>query len=273
MAVEKTSPATLMPAPQKRSEQVSLLGITMDNLSFDDAVREIIRMCRMPGPAYVLTPNVDHFMLVRKNSAFRAIYDNCHLCLADGMPVLWGARALGTPLKAKVSGSDLLGAICRKAAGEQLRVFFLGTTPEVMERASRALVETYPGLQIVGSCSPEVSPSGECAADAEVAGIVREARPHLLFVALGSPKQELWIGRHYQDLGVPVSIGVGASLDFVTGDQVRAPMWMQRAGFEWLWRLLHEPGRLWRRYLVRDPPFFWHIMRQWLRTRFRRRAT
>ena len=272
MAVETTSSGTLTPVARKHREQVRLLWLDLDNVSFDEAAREIIGMCRQPGPMYVLTPNVDHFMLARRDERFREIYEDAHLCLADGMPVVWGARALGTPLKAKVSGSDLIGELCRQAALEQLRVFFLGTTPQVIETASQALMERYPGLQIVGACSPHVSGSGDCAEDAEVLQIVQSARPHLLFVALGSPKQELWIASHYQALGVPVSIGIGASLDFIAGVQVRAPVWMQRTGLEWLWRLAHEPRRLWKRYLVQDPPFFWHVLREWIRMRFRRGA-
>lgn len=274
MAVEKAPSCTLTPAPPKpgRPGRTRLLWLGLDNVSFDEAVQEIIGMCRQPGPAYVLTPNVDHFMRARKDTRFREIYDNADLRLADGMPVLWGARALGTPLKAKVSGSDLIGELCRHAAREQLRVFFLGTTPRVLETASRALVERYPDLQIVGACSPQVSTSGECAEDAEVERMVHEARPHLLFVAFGTPKQEMWIASHYRALGVPVSIGIGASLDFIAGVQVRAPAWMQRAGLEWLWRLVHEPRRLWRRYLVQDPPFLWHVFREWLRMRLRPRS-
>ena len=249
------------------AERVSLLWLGVDNLSFSEAAAKIIRMCRGQRPAYVVTPNVDHFMQTRTNCRLRTIYERAGLSLADGMPVVWAAMILGRPLKGKVSGSDLLVELCARAATEGLRVFLLGGRPGVAAKAARILQARHPGLEIVGTYSPTVGADGAGAEDGKVIEMVRQARPHLLLAGLGAPKQELWMARHYQRLGVPVCIGVGASFDFVAGEQTRAPRWMQLTGLEWLWRLAHEPGRLWKRYLVDDLPFLWWVLRERLTIR------
>ncbi|HUW32476.1 MAG TPA: WecB/TagA/CpsF family glycosyltransferase [Planctomycetota bacterium] len=245
--------------------RVRLLWLGVDNLAFGEAASAVVRMCRDGRPAYVVTPNVNHFMHTRTNPALRSIYERAGLSLADGMPVVWAARLLGRPLKAKVSGSDLFYELCGRAAAEGLRLFLLGGAPGVAERAADALRSRYAGLHIVGTHSPVIRADGAGSSDAEVAEMIREARPHVVFVAFGSPKQELWMARNYRRLGSAVCIGIGASFDFAAGTQSRAPRWIQRAGFEWLWRLLHEPRRLWKRYLVDDLPFLWHVARERLR--------
>lgn len=246
-------------------ERVRLLWLGVDNLSFAEAADKIIRMCRQAQPTYVVTPNVDHFIQTRTNTRLRTIYEQAGLSLADGMPVVWAARILGRPLKDKVSGSDLFIELCGRAAAEGLRVFLLGGGPGVAAKAAQALQARHPGLGIVGTHSPIVGHGGTGPDDDSVIAMVRQARPHLLFVGLGAPKQELWMARYRRRLGVPVCIGVGASFDFAAGTQTRAPRWMQHAGFEWLWRLAHEPRRLWKRYLVDDLPFLWWVLSERVR--------
>ena len=271
MATEKTSPGPLDARAETTRdsfslpdapERIRLLWLGIDNVSFKDAADRIVQMCRRRVPSYVTTPNVDHFMRARRDVAFRDICENADLTLADGMPVLWASRALGRPLKEKVSGSDLFVKLCDRATDEGLRVFLLGGSPGVAEQAKHVLQSRHPGLEIVGTYSPVISPEGENLDAGLPLAIIRDAQPHLLFVAFGCPKQEKWIARHYRMLGVPVSIGVGASFDFVAGTQRRAPEWMQRKGLEWLWRLMHEPRRLWKRYLIEDLPFLWQVARE-----------
>ena len=265
--VSETVGTLALPAEASR---VRLLWLGVDNLPFDEAASAVVRMCRAGRPAYVVTPNVDHFVRTRTSPALRGIYERAGLVLADGMPVVWAAKLLGRPLKAKVSGSDLLYELCRRAACEGIRVFLLGGAPGVAEKAAETLRSRYSGLRIAGTHSPTIGADGAGEDDHAVARMVREARPHLVFVAFGSPKQELWMARNYRRLGAAVCIGVGASLDFAAGLQARAPRWMQRAGLEWLWRLLHEPRRLWRRYLIDDLPFLWYVARECLRPAGRR---
>ena len=198
--------------------------------------------------------------MTRKLVVFVAVLClNAALCLADGMPIVWAAKLLRCPLKAKVSGSDLAERLCKRACDEGLRLFFLGGAPGIGEQARRTLESSHPGIHIVGTLCPVVNADGESPDDDAVTCAIRDAKPHILFVALGCPKQELWIARHRDLLGVPVCLGVGASLDFIAGVTARAPRWMQRSGLEWLWRLAQEPRRLWKRYLIDDLPFLWLV--------------
>jgi len=245
------------------TRRMQLLWMPVDNVSFTEAAARIMERCHAAEPAYVVTPNVDHFMRARRDPAYRAVYRRAVLSLADGMPVVWASRVLGRPLKAKVSGSDLFVDLCRRAAREKVRVFLLGGAPGVAERAAEVLAARMPGLEVVGTLSPRISAAGSSPDDAVVAAAVARCRPQLMFVALGSPKQELWMAAHCRELGVPVMIGVGAAFDFVAGVQRRAPVWMQHNGLEWFW----HPRRLWKRYLLHDAPFAWHVAREWLRSR------
>lgn len=272
MATEKAALGAADPLSTPKSRRVRLLWLGIDDVSFDQAVERVVEMCGEEGPAYVVTPNVDHFMRTRRDAAFRAIYDNADLCLADGMPVVWASRLLGCALKGKVSGSDMFEALCARAAEEGFPVFFLGGTPGVAEKAKQVLTERHPKLRVAGTHSPQVQTDTEGPEDEETREIVRKAKPQLLFVAFGMPKQEIWMARNYKRMGVPVCIAVGASFDFVAEVQSRAPRWMQRMGLEWSWRLLHEPRRLWKRYLLHDLPFFWYVARAWIRSMLGRRS-
>jgi N-acetylglucosaminyldiphosphoundecaprenol N-acetyl-beta-D-mannosaminyltransferase len=212
---------------------------------------------------YVVTPNVDHLVLYRESEAFRTACDEASLRLADGMPIVWASRLLGRPLRARVAGSDLFPALCAMAARDGHRVFLLGGAAGVAERAATRLAARFPGLRVAGAYAPSdrFEPEGE-AADAAVRA-VNSARPALLFVALGTPKQELWVHHHWSRLDATAVLCCGAAFDFVAGIQIRAPGWMQRAGLEWLWRLAHDPARLWRRYLVRDAAFVGIFLKEW----------
>jgi len=177
---------------------ITLLDTPVSNVSFDEAVDCIVGMCRAGKPCYVVTPNVDHVMRVRKDPRFREIYSNAALSLADGMPLIWAAKLLGTPLKEKVSGSDLFVELCRRCAEEKLHVFLLGGAPGVAEKARNVLLEKYAGLQIVGTLSPRVNADGSSPDDDDIESIVKAAKPHLLFLAFGTPKQEYWMARMYK---------------------------------------------------------------------------
>jgi len=218
---------------------------------------------------YIVTPNVDHLVLYREHEAFRTACDEAALRLADGMPIVWASRMLGRPLRARVAGSDLFPMLCQMAAARAHPVFLLGGAAGVAERAAAQLTARFPGLRIAVIYAPpaQFEPEGEAAAAAVRA--VNTARPALLFVALGTPKQELWVHRHWSRLDADVVVCCGAALDFVAGVQIRAPVWMQRAGLEWLWRLARDPGRLWKRYLVRDAAFLGIFLKEWWSVRSR----
>ena len=218
---------------------------------------------------YVVTPNVDHLVQYRDSEAFRAACDAAALRLADGMPIVWASRLLGRPLRARVTGSDLLPMLCQVAAAHGHTVFLLGGGAGVAERASLRLRARFPGLRIAGVYAPPDHFERDPEATEAAVRAVNAARPSLLFAALGTPKQELWVHRNWSRLDAVVAVCCGAALDFAAGVQVRAPRWMQRAGLEWLWRLAHDPGRLWRRYLVRDAAFVGIFLKEWWSARNR----
>ena len=168
------------------------------------------------------------------------------LSIADGMPLVWGSRWLGTPLRERVAGADLVPALVERAAAEGYRVYFFGAAPTVAASAAAVLRERYPGAEIVADAGPMFADP----ADMDPAALVpiKAARPDICCIALGNPKQELWIDRFGADVGAPVVIGVGGTLDFVSGAKRRAPGWAQRFGLEWVHRAVTEPRRLIRRY-------------------------
>jgi N-acetylglucosaminyldiphosphoundecaprenol N-acetyl-beta-D-mannosaminyltransferase len=244
-------------------------GVPIGDLCFDaldlaQTVAVVDRALALGTRGYIVTPNVDHLVQYRRNPEYRIACDDASLRLADGMPIVWAARLLGRPLPARVAGSDLLPALCQAAAGRGYTVFFLGGAAGVAERAATRLRARFPGLQIAGlHAPPERFEPDEGAAAAAAMAAVNAVKPALLFIGLGTPKQELWVHRYWSRLDTTVAVCCGAALDFVAGVQIRAPVWMQRAGLEWLWRLAREPGRLWRRYLVRDTAFMGIFLKEW----------
>ncbi len=181
------------------------------------------------------------------------------LIVADGMSVVWASRVLGRPLPERVAGIDLMLAILERGAQSGWRVFCLGATDEVLERAAMRMAADYPGIQIVGRRNGYFESKDE----REVAAQVAAARPDVLFVAMTSPKKENFLGRFGPDLGVPVCHGVGGSFDVVAGKVRRAPALWHRLGLEWFFRVLQEPGRLWKRYLVTNLGFCRMVAAEW----------
>ena len=233
-------------------QRVRIGPIWLDAVTFTEALDEIERLaCSGIGGA-VFTPNVDHMVNLARSPPFRAAYARASLALVDGQALLWASRLLGTGLPEKISGADLVPRLLERAARRGLRVYFLGGGPGIAAEAAEVARRRY-GVSIAGVDSPIVARTGE--APPEAIARIREARPHLLFVALGAPKQEMFIDRYRSELGPAVSLGIGASLDFVAGKVRRAPGWISRAGFEWLFRLSQDPRRLARRYLIDDPRF------------------
>lgn len=226
----------------------------IDALTFDAAIASIAALVERGTGGVVVTPNVDHIVRLAHDAAFRAVYARADLSLADGQPVLWAARALGTPLPQKVSGSDLVLPIARLAAERGWRVYLLGGSPGAAEGAAERMRREY-GTDIVGIDAPSVSVDGDPATEEAIVARIRVARPHVVLVAFGAPKQERLSARIRDAVRPAVLLCVGVSLSFVAGHVRRAPAWMSRVGLEWLYRLLQEPRRLWRRYLIEDPQF------------------
>jgi N-acetylglucosaminyldiphosphoundecaprenol N-acetyl-beta-D-mannosaminyltransferase len=234
---------------------LTLGPLRVDALTAEDALQAVDELLRAGEGGAVFTPNVDHVVLADENPRMREAYARASISLADGMPLLWAARLLGRPLPEKVSGSDFTPVLLERAAHQGWRVYFLGGAPGVAALARDKLRETLPQLEVVGLDAPMINVDDPPERRAEIVARIRATRPHLVLVALGAPKQEIWIDQVRGDLRPAVLLGVGASLDFVAGTIPRAPRWVSQAGLEWAFRLSREPGRLWRRYLLRDPKF------------------
>jgi N-acetylglucosaminyldiphosphoundecaprenol N-acetyl-beta-D-mannosaminyltransferase len=243
--------------------RVNICGIEIDSHSFEKVV-EIISDHAQSGQTsrYVVTPNAQHIVLFQSDKRFQAVYQNAFLSVPDGVPLLWAAQFLQTPLSGRVNGTDLFENLCEIAAQQKLKVFLLGGRPNVAETTKILLQRRHPKLNIVGTYCPPYGFESDPVELERVNYAIQAAAPNILFVALGSPKQELWIYNNYQSLGVPISLGIGASFELVSGVVPRAPKLMQKIGMEWLFRLLMEPRRLWKRYIVCNTVFIWLVLRQ-----------
>lgn len=243
------------------SSRVAVVDIHFDRVTMKDAVRRIVRMAKRRDRArYVCTGNLDHLVIAERDPDFRAAYRKADLVIADGAPVVWlskiGARGASRPLPERVAGSDLFWELARVSGEANLRLFFLGGQPGAASKAAQIVERRYPKARIAGTYCPPFETFGSKEEQARIRRIVRQAAPDILLVAFGAPKQEKWIAANKDALGVPVSIGVGGSFEMASGVRRRAPLWIRKSGFEWLYRFAQEPTRLFHRYIVDDLPYF-----------------
>jgi len=235
----------------------------VDGCSPAEAVDAITRHAALGGPpACVVTPNAQHIVLLESNAGLREAYANAELVVADGASLVVASLLLREKLRERVAGVDLVGQLCGKAAELGLRVFLLGGRPGSAQLAAEKLKRRFPRLIVAGACCPAQGFERDQRELQAISDAIRAARPDLVFVALGAPKQEFWMHRHGRRLGVPVLVGVGGSFEMLGGVLRRSPRFMQRMGCEWLYRLLLEPGRLWKRYLIGNCRFLGIVLRQ-----------
>lgn len=251
--------------------KIEILGIKVDRVGMNETIARIEQFIAEGAPRLVITPNVDHLIKARKDREFKHIYDDADLSVPDGVPLLWAAQFLGTPLVERVNGTDLFEALCARAAEKNYRLFFLGAAPGIAATAAAELQQRHPRLNVVGTYSPPFDFFDSVAENQKIEEMIHAARPDVLFVGLGAPKQEKWIKRHMHRLNVPVSIGIGASFEYVAGSTARAPHWMQRTGLEWLYRIIENPRRYWRRY-AEDLAFFPLVFSQRLKALAQKRV-
>lgn len=232
------------------------MNTEIDNLTMSETLEEINRLIQENKKAYVVTPNIDHIVKLERNSELRKVYKNADLILTDGKPLVWISKIYKTPIKEKVSGSDLLPLLCKMAAEKGYRMYFLGAAQGVAAKAAKKLTERYPGLQIIDTYSPPYGFEKNSDEINKIINMIKGAQPHILIVALGCPKQEQFILKYKEQLDVPISLGLGASLDFEAGTIKRAPKWMCNCGLEWAYRLCKEPKRMFKRYIIDDMKIF-----------------
>lgn len=228
---------------------VAVLGVPFHNVTMEETVALIEEQIREGGFHQVATANVDFLKNAMHSNDLREILCSCDMIVPDGMPVVWMSKLLGTALKERVGGIDLVERLADVAARRGYGIFLLGASEARSEHAAKILKQRFPGLRIVGRYSPEPQPLEKMDHE-EILRRIEVARPDILLVAFGNPKQEKWIAMHRDRLKVPVCIGVGGTLDSLSGIVRRAPRWMQRNGLEWLYRTIQEPKRLAARYLA-----------------------
>jgi N-acetylglucosaminyldiphosphoundecaprenol N-acetyl-beta-D-mannosaminyltransferase len=242
-----------------------LLGCVFDRLNMDETIARVEELIDAGVPSQHLAVSATNVVAVHEDERLRSIMSECAIVSADGQGIVWASRLLGDPLPERVNAADLMERLFGVAEKRGYRVFILGATQDVVGRALANLRRHHPGLIIAGR-------NGYFAAaeDAAVIKEIRAARAHLLFAAMPSPKKEYWLAEHKEELGVPFVMGVGGAIDVVAGVTRRAPLWVQRIGMEWFYRMAQEPRRLVRRFMVGNAKFVVLFARELVSTRLPR---
>ena len=242
-------------------EKINILGVGISAINMNDALQQMEHWIRTKEQHYICVCPNQTIMESLKNEELRRILNSAGLATPDGMSVVWSCKLYGNSYIEQVCGSDLMLAFSAASAKRGYTNFFYGGTDRVLEQLAKKLCEMFPGLKVVGTYSPPFRPLTE-AEDKAVIEMINQANPDVVWVGLGAPKQECWMAEHIGRITAPVMVGVGAAFDFLSGQKKRAPRWMQHNGLEWLFRLLQEPRRLWRRNLY-HPLFFYNLLLQW----------
>lgn len=245
---------------------VPLFGLDVRVETLPEAVAAIDAAIQARRPTLHVVLNALKASEIAGDPAMRELLRSFDMVHADGTSIVWASRILGRPLPERVAGIDLFVALLALAAQRGYRPYLLGARREVVEEVARRIEAQHPGLKLAG-WRDGYWDAGDPAAEAAVVAAIREARPDLLFVAMPTPRKELFLVRHRDELGVPFSMGVGGSFDVLAGKVTRAPRWMQRAGLEWFHRFLQEPRKMWKRYLVTNSHFAWLLLKELARGR------
>lgn len=232
-------------------ESIRLLGVRIDNVDMNGAIDAAVRFIESGMPHYVVTADASSVVIAQRDAEFREIVNRADLVTPDSAGVLLASKWYGSPIVEKVSGCDLAIELCSVAAKNGYSVFLLGAAHGVAEDAANVLVSKFPGLIIAGAHD------GFFDDDERVVRMVRESGTQILFVAMGIPKQEKWISRHIDKLGVGVAVGVGGTFDVISGRVSRAPEWMRRHGLEWAYRLMRNPRKIGK--VMTLPKFLWLV--------------
>ncbi|WP_297572269.1 WecB/TagA/CpsF family glycosyltransferase [uncultured Deefgea sp.] len=232
--------------------RLEILGCYVDNLNMQETLVRIGELIESGMPNQHVVINADKVVKADKDPELRQIINDCALINADGMPVVWASKLLGIPLKERVAGVDLFVELMRYSAEQGWRVYFLGAKEEVVKGVVDKFTAQYPNLQIAGYRNGYWS-AGE---EQSVVDAITLSKTDLLFVAISSPKKEQFLGKYQSQMKVPFAMGVGGTFDVMVGKTQRAPVWMQKTGFEWFYRFLQEPRRMFKRYFIEDMYFF-----------------
>lgn len=232
--------------------RMQFMNSYIDNITMDEAINYIEECIHLRKIGQVITPNVDQIVRMETDSYFKEICDNAELLLTDGHPLLWIAKWYKTPIKEKICGSDLVPKLCEIAAQKGYSVFFLGAAPGVAQKAADKLKEKLPDLKVAGVYSPPIGFEKDQEELNKINQMLYDSHADMLFVGMGVPKQDIFIYENMKTYQIPMSFSIGGTIDFIAGEQKRAPKWMSKIGMEWLYRLCKNPKRMFKRYIIDD---------------------
>lgn len=249
-----------------KRDTIDILGVEIDATDIPRATDSILAFIAERQKTYICVAPVATIVDAQKDAEYRGVVNGAGMTVPDGMPVVWIGKSRGKNID-RTYGPDLMSAVCDKGRAEGVKHFLYGGNEHVNALLVAKLRERYPGIEIAGTHAPGLLKIKEVES-AEVLAKINQARPDVLWVGLGSPKQDFWMSIHRDKLDMSVMVGVGAAFDFLSGVKAKAPRWMQRSGLEWLFRLCSEPRRLWRRYLLGNSFFIFLLCKQSIKNFF-----
>lgn len=248
-----------------RKARLHFFGSVIDRLTMTETLQQVAEIVENRKPKQHVVVNVAKLVMMQKDEPLRDLVNSCDMINCDGQGIVMGARWLGFDIPERVTGIDLFQNLMPMAQRKGWRIYFLGARQEVVEKVVAHFTERYPDLQVAGYRNGYFLPEEEPG----VVDAIRESKADLLFVAMTSPKKELFLNQYLTQMNVPFAMGVGGSFDVIAGVTKRAPVWMQKNGMEWLYRLFCEPGRMWRRYLVSNTIFLGMLLKAFVRGKHR----
>ncbi len=238
----------------------SLLGLSFPALSYQGLQQELLARLKRREKTFCLPINTDLLRMTIANGAFHQAAQHAHLVFADGMPVVWLSKLTGRALPERIPGCDMVYDLCKLSGTHQYNIYILGAGPGVAQRAKETIEARYPDARIVGVYSPSFKELQEEQTNQAIIQEINAKQTDVLFVALGAPKQELWIDKHLHAIHATLIFPCGGSIDFIAGEQKKAPKWIGKLGLEWVFRLLSNPQKFYRRYLLEDIPFSLNVL-------------
>lgn len=232
--------------------RVGFMNTYIDNVTIDETIEHIEYCIENRIQGQIITPNVDQIVRMEWDNQFRKICESCELLLVDGHPLLWIAKLYKRPFKQKICGSDLVPLLCEVAAQKGYSVYFLGAAPGVAQKAALKMKQKYLGLNVAGTYSPPIGFEKDLVELNNINKMLEDSHADMLFVGMGVPKQDIFIYENMKKYKIPMSFSIGGTIDFIAGEQKRAPKWISNHGLEWLYRFTQDPKRLFKRYFVDD---------------------
>ena len=261
IAISSETPAVTRPG----SNRIQFMGCAIDSMTREETLAQVLEWCRedAPSPRTLITLNAALLMMMKSNPELARACNAGDIIVADGMPIVWSTKLLGTPLADRVAGVDLMQKLLETGGEQGISVYFLGARQEVIDTLLDLCRERWPGLKIAGARNGYFGEDEH----AEVIADIAASKPDILFIGMPTPFKELWGEKHRNELGAKVIFGVGGSFDVIAGYVQRAPLWMQNIGMEWFWRLMMEPRKMWKRYLVTNTQFLVTLAGEFVRRR------